>query len=75
MIAGPSLPALLESFFTQRLVQQRQASKHTIVPTATLSACCSSSHSAPDKSPSRLSFEEIDARWSWPSGGSGEAPG
>ena len=30
MSAPVSLPALLESFFTQRLMQQRQASPHTI---------------------------------------------
>ena len=26
----PSFPALLERFFTQRLMQQRQASPHTV---------------------------------------------
>ena len=30
MSTPTSLPALLESFFTQRLMQQRQASPHTI---------------------------------------------
>ena len=30
MIAGTSFATLLERFFTQRLMQQRQASPHTI---------------------------------------------
>jgi integrase/recombinase XerD len=30
MNATPTLPALLESYFTQRLMAQRQASPHTI---------------------------------------------
>ncbi len=62
MTAGPSLPALLESFFTQRLVQQRQASKHTISSYRdTFRLLLQFANQRLDKSPSRLSFEEIDA--------------
>ena len=57
-----SLAALLERFFTQRLMQQRQASPHTI------SSYRDSFHQflkfteqRLGKAPSRLSFQEIDA--------------
>jgi hypothetical protein len=41
MSTPTSLPALLESFFTQRLMQQRQASPHTIIATPSVSSLSS----------------------------------
>src|ERR1700682_6284565 len=62
MTGQPTFPTLLESFFTQRLIQQRQASAHTI-------ASCSDgvrlllqvAQKRLRKAPSTLAFEDIDA--------------
>ena len=39
MRKSPDFPALLQSFFTQRLIAQRKASPHTIASIGTLSDC------------------------------------
>jgi site-specific recombinase XerD len=58
----PSFPALLERFFTQRLMQQRQASPHTISSYRdTFRQFLKFIEGRLHKPPSRLSFEEIDA--------------
>jgi len=57
-----NFPALMQAFFTQRLMQQRQASPHTIASyrdTFRLLFRFSEKHL--HKSPSQLEFEEIDA--------------
>jgi site-specific recombinase XerD len=57
-----SLAALLEHFFTQRLMQQRQASSHTI--SSYRDTFCQFLKFAEErlhKQPSRLTFEEVDA--------------
>lgn len=62
MNASASFAGLLESFFTQRLMQQRQASPHTISSyrdTFRLLLRFVTQHL--HKSPSRLMLEEIDA--------------
>lgn len=57
-----SFAALLERFFTQRLMQQRQASPHTISSYRdTFRQFLKFVHKRLRKPPSRLSFEEIDA--------------
>src|SRR5437870_5483828 len=57
-----SFPALLERFFTQRLMQQRQASPHTISSYRdTFRQFLKFIEGRLHKPPSRLSFEEIDA--------------
>src|SRR5438093_2650130 len=57
-----SFPALLERFFTQRLMQQRQASPHTISSYRdTFRQFLKFVEQRLHKPPSRLSFEEIDA--------------
>jgi len=62
MSAPTSLPALLESFFTQRLMQQRQASPHTISSYRdTFRQFLKFIQQRLRKPPSRLTFEEIDA--------------
>ena len=54
--------ALLERFFTQRLMQQRQASPHTISSYRdTFRQFLKFTEHRLHKSPSRLSFEQIDA--------------
>ena len=54
--------ALLERFFTQRLMQQRQASPHTISSYRdTFRQFLKFTQHRLHKSPSRLSFEQIDA--------------
>jgi site-specific recombinase XerD len=62
MITPISLAPLLERFFTQRLMQQRQASPHTI---SSYRDCFRQFlkfvQQRLRKPPSRLSFEEIDA--------------
>ena len=56
------LAALLERFFTQRLVQQRQASSHTISSYRdTFRQFLKFVQQRVHKSPARLTFEEIDA--------------
>ena len=57
-----SLAALLERFFTQRLMQQRQASPHTISSYRdTFRQFLKFTEQRLNKPPSRLNFEEIDA--------------
>ena len=58
----PSLAVLLESFFTQRLIKQRQASPHTISSYRdTFRLLLQFTHKRLQKVPSRLTLEEIDA--------------
>jgi site-specific recombinase XerD len=62
MITPVSFAALLERFFTQRLMQQRQASPHTISSYRdTFRQFLKFVQQRLHKSPSRLNFEEIDA--------------
>jgi len=57
-----SLAALLERFFTQRLMQQRQASPHTISSYRdTFHQFLKFTEQRLRKEPSRLVFQEIDA--------------
>jgi len=57
-----SLAVLLETFFTQRLMKQRQASPHTISSYRdTFRLLLRFTHKRLRKSPSRLMLEEIDA--------------
>jgi site-specific recombinase XerD len=58
----PSFPALLERFFTQRLIQQRRASPHTISSYRdTFRQFLKFAEERLHKPPSRLDFQEIDA--------------
>jgi site-specific recombinase XerD len=62
MTTPVSFAALLERFFTQRLMQQRQASPHTISSYRdTFRQFLKFAQQRLNKSPSRLNFEEIDA--------------
>lgn len=62
MNSTPSFAVLLESFFTQRLMQQRQASPHTISSYRdTFRLLLQFARQRLHKPPSRLAFEEIDA--------------
>ena len=62
MSTPTSLPALLESFFTQRLMQQRQASPHTISSYRdTFRQFFKFTEQRLHKAPSRLTFQEINA--------------
>ena len=62
MITPISLAPLLERFFTQRLMQQRQASPHTISSYRdTFRQFLKFIEQRLRKPPSRLTFEEIDA--------------
>ena len=62
MIAPLSLAALLERFFTQRLMQQRQVSPHTVSSYRdTFRQFLKFTQERLHKPPSRLNFEEIDA--------------
>jgi site-specific recombinase XerD len=62
MSTPTSLPALLESFFTQRLMQQRQASPHTISSYRdTFREFFKFTEQRLHKAPSRLTFQEINA--------------
>ena len=57
-----SFPALLERFFTQRLMQQRQASPHTISSYRdTFRQFLKFTEQRLHKAPSELNFQEIDA--------------
>jgi len=57
-----TFPALLESFFTRRLIQQRQASPHTISSYRdSFRLLLQFAHKRLAKPPSRLAFEDIDA--------------
>ena len=62
MTAVPSLAPLLERFFTQRLMQQRQVSPHTISSYRdTFRQFLKFTRQRLHKAPSALRFEEIDA--------------
>ena len=62
MSTSVSLPALLESFFTQRLMQQRQASPHTISSYRdTFRQFLKFTEQRLHKAPSLLAFQEINA--------------
>ena len=62
MITSTSLAPLLQRFFTQRLMQQRQASPHTISSYRdTFRQLLKFIQQRLRKPPSRLTFEEIDA--------------
>jgi site-specific recombinase XerD len=62
MTTSTSLAPLLQGFFTQRLMQQRQASPHTISSYRdTFRQFLKFVQQRLHKSPSRLNFEEIDA--------------
>ena len=62
MRSSATLAALLERFFTQRLMNQRQASPHTISSYRdTFRMLLQFAQQRLHKSPARLSFEEIDA--------------
>lgn len=62
MNTGISFAALLERFFTQRLMQQRQASPHTISSYRdTFRQFLKFTEQRIHKAPSQLKFEEIDA--------------
>ena len=65
MTAALSLAPLLERFFTQRLMQQRQVSPHTISSYRdTFRQFLKFTRQRLHKPPSALRFEEIDAPWS-----------
>jgi len=62
MTPATSLPALLESFFTRRLMQQRRASAHTIGSYRdTFRLLLRFAQARTGKPPSQLPFEQIDA--------------
>ena len=62
MTKHASLAPLLERFFTQRLMQQRQASPHTITSYRdTFRQLLKFAERTLHKPPSRLNFEEVDA--------------
>src|SRR5215471_9930532 len=62
MTKRASLAPLLERFFTQRLMQQRQASPHTISSYRdTFRQLLKFAELTLHKPPSRLNFEEVDA--------------
>src|SRR5438034_4664292 len=62
MTANTSLAPLLEGFFTQRLMQQRQASPHTISSYRdTFRQFLKFVQQRLHMAPSRLSFEQIEA--------------
>lgn len=62
MINQPNFAALLERFFTQRLMQQRQASVHTIASYRdTFKLLLEFVHRRLHKAPSALALEDIDA--------------
>ncbi|MBV9613457.1 MAG: site-specific integrase, partial [Acidobacteriaceae bacterium] len=62
MSPAASFAPMLERFFTQRLMQQRQASEHTISSYRdTFRQFLRFVEKRRHKPPSRLSFEEVDA--------------
>jgi site-specific recombinase XerD len=62
MTARVGLPGLLERFFTQRLMQQRQASAHTVASYRdTFRMLLRFAHKRLRKAPSALNLEDIDA--------------
>lgn len=59
---APDFPALLQAFFTQRLMQQRQASAHTIASYRdSFRLLLRFAHKRLGVAPQRLTFEQIDA--------------
>lgn len=59
---APDFPALLQAFFTQRLMQQRQASAHTIASYRdSFRLLLRFAHQRLGVAPQRLTFEQIDA--------------
>lgn len=59
---APDFPALLQGFFTQRLMQQRQASAHTIASYRdSFRLLLRFAHQRLGVAPQRLTFEQIDA--------------
>src|SRR6516164_6108259 len=62
MTGQPTFPALLEGFFTQRLMQQRQASAHTIASYRdTFRLLLQFAQKHLHRAPSTLALEDIDA--------------
>lgn len=62
MSAAPSFPALLQRFFTERLMQQRRASPHTISSYRdTFRLFLRFAQTRLGKPPMQLAFEQIDA--------------
>jgi site-specific recombinase XerD len=62
MKSGSSFAVLVEGFFTQRLMQQKQASSHTIASYRdTFRLLLQFTEKRLHKPPSRLTFEQIDA--------------
>src|SRR5690606_12913843 len=62
MSATPSFPALLQRFFTDRLMQQRRASPHTIGSYRdTFRLLLRFAQMRLGRQPSQLAFEQIDA--------------
>jgi len=62
MISTASFPALLQSFFTRRLMQQRRASPHTVGSYRdTFRLLLRFAQARTGKPPSELAFEQIDA--------------
>ena len=60
--SAPSFPVLLQGFFTQRLMKQRQASSHTIASYRdTFRLLLQFSQSHLQKQPSRIDLADIDA--------------
>jgi site-specific recombinase XerD len=61
-MSAPSLPALVQSFFTHRLMQQRQASAHTIASYRdSFRLFLRFAQQRLGVAPQRLAFEQIDA--------------
>jgi site-specific recombinase XerD len=62
MTGQPTFPTLLEGFFTQRLMQQRQASAHTIASYRdTFRMLLQFAQKRLGRAPSTLALEDIDA--------------
>jgi integrase/recombinase XerD len=62
MRKSPDFPALLQSFFTQRLIAQRKASPHTIASYRdTFRLLLSFAQKQLHKSPSQLVMEDLNA--------------
>lgn len=62
MSASVNFPTLLQRFFTQRLMQQRQVSPHTIASYRdSFRLLLHFAHSRLGKAPNQLAFEQIDA--------------
>ena len=62
MKGQPTFPTLLEGFFTQRLIQQRQASAHTIASYRdTFRLLLRFAQKRLHRAPSMLALDDIDA--------------